>query len=255
MGISNVAVGERALTDNQSGSSNVAVGTAAMLVSTSGSGNTALGSGTLFDLTSGADNVAIGRQALSNLVAGGDNIAIGALAGLNMSGGTNNIYIGNPGFAPDNNTIRIGDASHVGTIITGIATQTSAGGVPVLINGGGRMGTTTSSIRFKSDVTSIDGESRKLHDLRPVRFVYKPGVDDGTKMTQFGLIAEEVAESFPELLVRDERGEPWTVRYHLLVPLLVAEVQRLERERVRRDQELLELRERLDRLESLLDRR
>jgi hypothetical protein len=49
---------------------------------------------------------------------------------------------------------------------------------------------------------------------------------------QFGLIAEEVEKTFPELVARDEDGRPWTVRYHLLTPLLLADVQRLERERL-----------------------
>ena len=49
---------------------------------------------------------------------------------------------------------------------------------------------------------------------------------------QFGLIAEEVVTTFPELVARDEEGQPWTVRYHLLTPLLLAEVQRLERDRM-----------------------
>ena len=59
----------------------------------------------------------------------------------------------------------------------------------------------------------------------------------------------------PELVVRDEQGAPFTVRYHLLVPLLVAEVQRLEQARAAGAREIQELRQRLDRLESLLDRR
>ena len=129
-GLSNVAVGERALIENQSGSTNIAVGTGSISDLTSGSGNTALGHGTLSSLAAGGDNTAIGRQALVSITSGSGNIAIGALAGLAMSGGTNNIYIGNQGFAPDNNTIRIGNANHAGTIITGIANQTSAGGVP-----------------------------------------------------------------------------------------------------------------------------
>jgi hypothetical protein len=89
-----------------------------------------------------------------------------------------------------------------------------------------------SSARFKDDIAPL-GESlrAKVQGLTPVSFIYKPEYDDGSKQIQYGLIAEEVAEKFPELLVRDADGQPQTVRYHLLTPLLLAEVQRLERER------------------------
>lgn len=74
-------------------------------------------------------------------------------------------------------------------------------------------------------------ELAALQALRPVRFVYKPEYSGGGRELQYGLIAEEVAETLPDLVVRDEAGAPWTVRYHLLAPLLLADAQRLERER------------------------
>ncbi len=46
-------------------------------------------------------------------------------------------------------------------------------------------------------------------------FQYKEADEDGSKPVQFGLIAEEVAEAFPELVVYDEEGKPETVSYHL----------------------------------------
>jgi hypothetical protein len=86
---------------------------------------------------------------------------------------------------------------------------------------------------FDVDVEQVKaGLNMRLHFLNPQRFFYKPEYDAGSKQVQFGLIAEEVATTFPELVARDEEGRPWTVRYHLLTPLLLAEVQRLERERM-----------------------
>jgi hypothetical protein len=55
---------------------------------------------------------------------------------------------------------------------------------------------------------------------------------------EYGLIAEEVAEVFPELVVDDAEGRPYTVRYQLLAPLLLGEFQRQE-ERLRRQDQLL----------------
>ena len=138
------------------------------------------------------NHVAVGSTAF-NSGTGSDNIMIGYGAGSQLppsSTASNNIYIGNDGFNQDNNTIRIGNPSHVGTIVGGIAGQTSAGGIGVFINGGGRMGTVTSSVRFKEDIHSIGEVREKLLALRPVQFVYKPDYDDGSRTAQFGLIAE-----------------------------------------------------------------
>ena len=104
--------------------------------------------------------------------------------------------------------------------------------MPVYINASGKLGTVTSSIRYKMELASVEEDARRLHLLNPQRFFLQAGVRRRVEQVQFGLIAEEVATAFPELVARDEEGRPWTVRYHLLTPLLLAEVQRLERERM-----------------------
>jgi len=68
--------------------------------------------------------------------------------------------------------------------------------------------------------------SERLFALRPVTFRYKEPDEDGSKPVQFGLIAEEVAETFPELVVFDSTGKPETVSYHLLSTLLLNEFQK-----------------------------
>jgi hypothetical protein len=70
-------------------------------------------------------------------------------------------------------------------------------------------------------VASLD-----LLKLRPVTFFYKPGHDDGTRRLQYGLIAEEVAEIYPELAVLDKDGLPNGVRYHVLPAMLLNEVKK-----------------------------
>lgn len=248
-GSANVGAGNEALAATTSGGFNVAVGNQALRHSIDGSSNVALGAGALFQNTNGQQNIAIGRNAMVSGLTGSRNIAIGDSAGPNTTGtdnimigvnagfdtagsGTNNIYIGSRGFLPDVNTIRIGNSTHVGAVITGIAGQTTIGGVPVLVNAGGRLGTVTSSQRFKTDIAAVRPEElTALQALRPVRFVYKPEYSGGGRELQYGLIAEEVAETMPDLVVRDDAGAPWTVRYQLLAPLLLADAQRLERER------------------------
>jgi trimeric autotransporter adhesin len=56
--------------------------------------------------------------------------------------------------------------------------------------------------------------------LRPVTFHYK---SDSTNTPQFGLIAEEVAEVNPALVVRDKEGKPYSVRYDQVNAMLLNE--------------------------------
>ena len=60
-------------------------------------------------------------------------------------------------------------------------------------------------------------------------FRYTQVYGDGSKPAQFGLIAEEVAEVFPELAVRGDDGQVETVHYEKLSVLLLNELQRQER--------------------------
>jgi len=70
--------------------------------------------------------------------------------------------------------------------------------------------------------------SERVLALRPVTFRYRKPYDDGTTPVEFGLIAEEVAEIFPELVVRGSDGKPETVAYHLLPALLLNELQKAQ---------------------------
>jgi uncharacterized coiled-coil protein SlyX len=58
------------------------------------------------------------------------------------------------------------------------------------------------------------------HRCSPVTFHYK---SDTKGTPQFGLIAEEVAEINPDLVVRDENGEIYTVRYDAVNAMLLNE--------------------------------
>ena len=91
--------------------------------------------------------------------------------------------------------------------------------------------------------------------LRPVTFRYKKAYGDGTKPVQYGLIAEEVAETFPELAAYGADGQVETVQYHILPSLLLNEVQRQQKEIAAQRAENAELKARLARLESLMEQR
>ena len=84
----------------------------------------------------------------------------------------------------------------------------------------------------------MSGVSDKLQKLRPVSFHLKT---DPKGAVQYGLIAEEVAQVYPELVVRDESGHIQGVRYDELAPLLLHEVQRQRQTIAEQGRELREL--------------
>lgn len=227
-GADNTANGEAALNRNTTGFGNTANGSLALANNSTGNLNTATGGAALFANTSGDANTAVGVNALGQ-IEGTNNIGIGFDAGLNLTIGSNNICIGNNGVANESETIRIGTAGiQTATFIAGISGTTSSEGVGVFVNGSGQLGTMTSTRRLKEDIREIAGESDGLMRLRPVAFRYKPQIDP-TGLVQYGLIAEEVADVYPDLVVYDRDGRPETVRYHLVNALLLNEVQKQHR--------------------------
>jgi hypothetical protein len=242
-GFSNTAIGSNAMLNNSTGGGNTAVG-ADTLAFGSGGANTAMGYWAGRQL-SGNYNIAIGAEALK-FVSGDLNIAIGRWAGDWTSGGNNNVYIANPGrpgFGSESNRIRIG-FDHQAAFIQGIRGVTTGfnDAVPVVIDSQGQLGTVSSSRRFKEDVADLGGLAQGLQRLRPVQFRYTHPFDDGSTPLQYGLIAEEVAEVYPDLVAHSADGSIETVKYHVLPTLLLAEVQRLERERAAHAAEIAELR-------------
>ena len=81
--------------------------------------------------------------------------------------------------------------------------------------------------------------------LRPVTFRYQKPFADGSKPVQYGLIAEEVAEVYPDLVAHSADGQIETVKYQVLDSMLLNEVQRLNKENQA-------LQERLSRLEAAM---
>ncbi len=236
-GTQNTAVGAQAMLSNGSGTSNTAVGYESLKFNDMGGGNTAVGTQSL-NLATGSWNVALGYGALNFLSTGDANIAIGMWAGQALNSGTDNIYIGNDGLVRESGVIRIGSNGHTSKVyLAGVwsaTTQFSA--VPVVVDLNGQLGTISSSRRYKQDIQDLGATTDRLHDLRPVSFRYKAQPEGPV---HFGLIAEEVAEVMPELVVHGQKGQIETVAYHELPPLLLAEVQKQQKalKQMRTDQQ------------------
>jgi hypothetical protein len=210
----NTANGTLALFFNTIGFNNTANGQAALLDNTTGSENTATGAGALLPNTTGNSNTANGFEALFSNTTGGSNTALGSQAGSNATTGNNNVYIGAgmTGVAGESNAC----------YIASIFGQTSVNGVPVLINSNNLLGTSTSSKRFKEEITAMNKASETLYSLNPVSFRYKNEIDPA-RTRQLGLVAEEVEKVNPDLVVRDKEGKPYSVRYDQVNAMLLNE--------------------------------
>jgi Chaperone of endosialidase len=243
----NTAIGSGAMPSNTTGSASTAVGVNALSLNTTGGSNTAIGFQALFFNTSGNNNTAVGAGALG-LGSGSGNIGLGFFAGRNVTNGSNNIHIGHSAPGNESNTIRIGN-TQTATFLAGVDGVTIPSGTQVYIDSNGQLGTITSSLRFKEDVADMGNASNALMRLRPVTFHYKT---DSSHLRQYGLIAEEVAKIYPDLVQYDDQGKPFTVRYHLINVMLLNELQK-QHGRAEELQAKVEQQEaRLRRLEALL---
>jgi hypothetical protein len=231
----NTAQGDQALASNRAGSFHTAIGFRALASNTFGDANTgantAVGSAALLSNTNGGGNTAIGESALVNHITGHQNIVLGYAAGQNLTRGGHNIYISNPGDPAEDHTIRIGNVvpwtdiygfghlAHTATYIAGIS-GTAVVGNSVVVDGNGQVGTVASAARFKKEIRAMDKGSEAILALKPVSFQYK---SDSKGTPQFGLIAEEVAKVNPDLVVRDRKGEIYSVRYDAVNAMLLNE--------------------------------
>jgi trimeric autotransporter adhesin len=210
----NTANGTGALFSNTTGSVNTATGAFALVVNTEGNSNTANGYFALHSNTTGGNNVAFGNSALQNNITGVNNTALGFSAGSNATTSSNNVYIGA-------NMVGVADESDA-CYIASIFGQTSVDGLPVLVNANNKLGTTTSSKRFKEDIQPMDKTSEALLALRPVTFRYKKEIDPAGR-SQFGLVAEEVEKVNPDLVVHDKDRKIYSVRYDQVNAMLLNE--------------------------------
>jgi hypothetical protein len=123
--------------------------------------------------------------------------------------------------------MRIGDLSNQrSTYIAGIFNASIMAGALVQIDSDGHLGIGLSSGRYKEDIHDMLDASSNIMRLRPVTFRYKNPTDDGKGLLQYGLVAEEVAQVYPDLVVYGKDGQVETVQYQKLDVLLLNELQK-----------------------------
>lgn len=213
----NTFVGFRAGQLSTSGGWNVCVGAGACLYNGGATGNTSIGTYSGFN-TTGSSNTFLGTGAGGSVTTGSSNIYIGPNAG-------------NPSSPGESNTIRIGvNGAGAGqqnkVFIEPLENAPSFSSFVTINPATGQLGVYGSSRRFKQQIADMGDTSSKLLQLRPVTFFYKPEYDGTHHQLQYGLIAEEVAKVYPEMVADDKNGQPYTVSYQLLAPMLLNEFQK-----------------------------
>lgn len=228
-GTDNTAVGSAALSTLGIGSSNIAIGAVSLPSLITGTSNIGIGYNIAPNLTSSTNNILIGDDIAASLTTGSSNICIGSVVAQSYAGTESaNIAIGQlSGVTGDNNSIRIGIFPMTACFISGISGVTITGGATNAKIGGpvGQMCTLPSARRYKQNIVDAKNYSSVVSKLKVKNFVYNNIPND----LEVGLIAEEVEEVVPELVVYDKEGLPETVKYDRLIPILLQKIQKLNR--------------------------
>jgi hypothetical protein len=215
-GHDNMAIGVDALLYNDSGDFNTAGGSEALFGNTTGSENTAYGFAALFGNTTATGNTAVGFGALQNNTTGGDNIALGVFSAANVITADGVICIGSAG-------ADVSNSCYIGNIYSNVQPIVGTNPDSVTITSSGRLGRgNVSSRRYKHDIKAMDKASERIYALKPVSFRYNKQYD-ATQTLAFGLIAEEVAKVYPDLVGRNPEGQPESVRYEQVNAMLLNE--------------------------------
>jgi hypothetical protein len=280
-GFSNTAVGYESVRTNTNGQCNTGVGFQSLSGVTSGNSNTSVGYQALqINGGNATGNTALGHQALNNIASGNFNVALGFETLQNITGnGSNNTALGYQAcrtlFSTSSNNTFLGATSNVSSttrifndstaigygaiidasnqIVLGRATEKvkipgsyvgiggnyNPGGTYALDVSGNVNATSyksSSDYRIKENVTPLDIKFI-VDNLNPVTYLNKNlGKQD------FGLIAHELQEIYPELVTGEKDGEQLqSVNYIGLIPILIKEVKELKKEIILVKTELNEL--------------
>lgn len=232
----NIGIGASALRAITTGTRLIAIGDGVLQTCTTGQSNVAIGNINLQILTTGSDNTVVGESNAELLLTGSSNTIFGFNNAINYTGAeSSNILIGSniDGTTGESNVLRIGTATGTGAsqvnkaFIAGIFGITTGGAAsPVLIDANGQMGTLSSSERYKENIVPMGSYSEDIYKLNPIVFNYKK---QSPELKSFGLIAEEVEQVMPDLVIHNKDGSVETVRYHDLVPMLLNEIIKLNK--------------------------
>jgi trimeric autotransporter adhesin len=223
------------------GSYNAYLGYLSGAYTTTGSYNVMLGDRAGYNLRAGSNNVSLGYRAGYQNQSGVGNVMIGHEAGYSETG-SNKLYVANTntttplikGTFPNTDltftasTININHATGIsnGLYIKNSSNtnywhfyQYSTGRLSLFYNGAYRgewnidtgAYTSTSDRRLKKNVREIERVTEKIAKIEPKTYAYSDQSDPQKKYT--GLIAQDVAEIFPEFVSYNHEEDVYTIDY------------------------------------------
>ena len=159
------------------------------------------------------------------------NAGTGTFSTLNFNAGNINGTIGSS--VRYSGAFTTVNANDVISAISGIASTSTATGAIVVSGGVGVSGSIyctsiveTSSIAFKENVNPISDALSSIMQLTGVTYDRK----DGSSTNESGLIAEQVNSVLPDVVTKDEDGNPYGVKYTKLIAYLIESVKSLKAE-------------------------
>ena len=268
----NTAIGRTSMFSNTSGLDNTAVGGLSLYSNTTGTDNTALGLAALYDLTIGNGNTVVGEQAAENLVSGNYNVVLGHQAGENMTG-SSNVFIGYSAGqnSTASNRLYIENSNSSQPLIFGTFDTNEVGinwpsatALPNTLSVNGNASKSVaggwlanSDRRLKKDINQISGKTalEKIQNMRGVTYLWnddKTGIERPDNL-QYGFIAQEIMEVFPEKVTEDNLGYYQTA-YGDYDPIFVEAIKELKNEVETLKEENIKLKEALKKQEQLEQR-
>ena len=133
--------------------------------------------------------------------------------------------------------------------ISGVAVT----GATVVVNAAGQLGVAPSSANFKHEIRPMNKASEPILELHPVSFCYDQDVDP-QGLPQFGFVAEEVEKVDPALVVHDEEGKPYSVRYDAVNAMLLNEFLKEHKAFLREQRKVEQLEKQVEKLTAGLQK-
>jgi hypothetical protein len=290
-GDENIFIGNLAGQRNNRGRNNVFIGKEAGRYGDSCNFNVAIGNLAGENLLNGEMNVLIGNQTGASIINASHNTCIGSYAGMSNETGSGNVFIGswtgmeNQGSGnvfignetgrslQGSNLLVIdnGDFSREQSLIVGqfdedklrmnaivgINTEPdSAYSIKTAGNIEANDVTTTSDARFKTDIQTIENALELVMSLEGVHYRWNRtaypdrGFDEGL---HYGFVAQDLEKVIPDLVCTDSDGYK-SVNYQKINTILVEAVKEQQKQLEEKEQEIIELENRLERVEAALFR-
>jgi Chaperone of endosialidase len=207
-GYVNTFLGEAAGFSNTTGAANTFIGQVAGFACQNGAYNTFLGRGAGHDNTTGHHNVYIGRSNAFRNVDGHHNIYIGNLAGMRNTTGDNEMFI-------DTDTMFAAPLIYGHFVNRRVGINRKATTNAFEVQGSASKSTTgewlgNSDVRLKKNIVAIEPNNalNQLLSLQGITYEWNDKVTETERPEgkQYGFTAQNIQNTFPELVKEDANG-------------------------------------------------